>query len=335
MAIFIGEKSLFKQGFVFGKYYPLHKGHLALIKYAKDLCKQLVVVVCASNKELITGGVRAGWLREELAIFSNITILTFDYDEVDLPNTSVANWDVSKVWSSVFKDLVPQVDLVVTAEPYGEYVAQHMGITHVPFAQSSTLVRKNRIEQWSFLPPSVKKYLQKIIFISGAESTGKTVIAEKLAKHYRAALVSEVGRKIIQNSNNFTKEDLYLIAKEHANSIRLAKLTLSPLIIVDTDIFITQSYCQFVFGEHLVIDPQIYSINKADLRLFMNVDVPFVQDGTRMEPEYREALCSSHRHILAKYDQTYEMIGGSDWDYRLTKAKELIDRMIFGDEAMR
>ncbi len=339
MATFIGEKNLFEQGFVFGKYYPLHNGHLALIEYAKGLCRQLVVIVCASSKELIGSSIRANWLKEELAGFANITVLAFDYDEADLPNTSVSSWDVSKVWSEVFNGLVPQADLVVTSEPYGDYVAQYMGITHIAFDQkrltSSTLVRKNRIEQWNFLPSSVKKHLQKTIFISGAESTGKTVMAEKLANHYGAVLVSEVGRKIIKNSNEFTKEDLYLIAEEHANSISTAKLLLSPLVIVDTDIYVTQSYCHFVFGDHLNVDPEIYSLNNADLRLFLNTDVPFIQDGTRMGVEHREALAASHEHVLAKYGQDYEMIYGNDWSFRFTRAVKLIDGMVFGDHAMK
>jgi len=339
MAIFIGEKILFKQGFVFGKYYPLHNGHLALIKYAESICKQLVVIVCASSRELIGSNIRAGWLKEELATFTNITVLTYDYDETDLPNTSVSSWDVSKVWSKVFKGLVPQADLVVTSEPYGDYVAQYMGITHMAFDQkrltSSTLVRKNRIEQWSFLPSSVKKHLQKTIFISGAESTGKTIMAERLANHYGATLVSETGRKIIKNSNSFTQDDLYLVAEEHANLISSAKLTLSPLVIVDTDIYVTQSYCHFVFGDHLNIDPKIYSINSADLRLFLSTDVPFVQDGTRMGSEFREGLSVSHERVLFEYGQGYEMINGDDWDRRFVWAVELIDSMIFGDHAMK
>jgi len=339
MATFIGEKNLFEQGFVFGKYYPLHNGHLALIKHAEGLCKQLVVIVCASTSEFIGSDIRVGWLKQELAAFANITVLAYDYDETDLPNTSVSSWDVSKVWSTVFKGLMPQADLVVTSEPYGDYVAQYMGITHLAFDQkrltSSTLVRKNRIEQWNFLPSSVKKYLQKTIFISGAESTGKTVMAERLANHYGAALVPEVGRKIIKNSNKFTKEDLYLVADEHAKSICSAKLTLSPLVIVDTDIYITQSYCHFVFGDHLNVDPKIYSINRADLRLFLSTDVPFIQDGTRMEAECRERLTASHERVLSKYGQGYATINGDDWEGRFVRAVELIDSMIFGDYAMK
>jgi len=330
---------LFEQGFVFGKYYPLHNGHLELIKYARGLCKQLVVIVCASSKELIGSEIRANWLKEELAAFIDITVLAFDYDEADLPNTSVSSWDVSKIWSETFKGLVPQADLVVTSELYGEYVAQYMGITHVAFEKrlltSSTLVRKNRIEQWNFLPASVKKHLQKTIFISGAESTGKTIMAGMLANRYGAVLVEESARKIIKDSNSFTREDLYIVAEQHANSISLAKLTLSPLVIVDTDIYVTQSYCQFVFGDHLNVDPEIYSFNNADLRLFLNTDVPFTQDGTRMGAEHRETLAASHEYVLAKFGQEYETIHGNDWDFRFASAVTLIEGMIFGDYAMK
>jgi HTH-type transcriptional repressor of NAD biosynthesis genes len=39
------------KAFVFGKFYPFHKGHEAMINFALSKCDFLSVLVCSSDKE--------------------------------------------------------------------------------------------------------------------------------------------------------------------------------------------------------------------------------------------------------------------------------------------
>lgn len=326
---------MFKKGFVFGKFYPLHKGHLEMIQYAIHHCDHLTILVCCSDQEKIPPAIRSGWLYEELVGYPSIQIVEYSYDESLLPNTSVSDRDVSRQWANIFLSLLPDVDLLVTSEPYGDYVAEFMDITHLAFdperkkqAVSASLIRQDAIFFWDFLPDSVKRYFQKIIIISGTESTGKTTLAKNLSEKLPAALVEETGREMIQNSNCFTEADLYVVALTHANAISVAKKQLQPLVIVDTDVYITQSYADFAWGKTLDLPGHIYLHNQPDLRLYLDASVPHVQDGGRLSEEHRNQLDVYHRKTLSSFNQDYSEITGDDWDARSARAQGLVEGLL-------
>ena len=94
-------------------------------------------------------------------------------------------------------------------------------------------------------------------------------------------------------------------------------------MIVDTDVYITQSYAKFTFGNYLKLPKQIYQANRADLRLYLNAEVPFVQDGTRLSEDRRNELDRSHRATLAHFGVAFTEIG-EDWTMRRQKALDAI-----------
>lgn len=325
---------MFHSGFVFGKFYPLHAGHVALINFALKYCTHLDVLVCCSNKEAITSKVRADWIREEFSGIAAINIIEFNYDELLLPNTSISDKDVSRIWAAEFKKILPDASLLVTSEPYGDYVAEYMHISHISFdsgrqreAISASLIRQDILDYWDYLPDSVKRYFQKIVVISGTESTGKTELANFLSSVFKSALVEEAGRALAPNSNMFSIDDLHKTASQHALSIQAAKKSLLPLVVVDTDIYITQSYANFVFGETLDIAQDIYEINKPHVRIFLDASVPFVQDGTRLDENDRNKLDFYHRETLNQYGQFFTEISGADWDARRRESLILVARL--------
>jgi HTH-type transcriptional repressor of NAD biosynthesis genes len=139
--------------------------------------------------------------------------------------------------------------------------------------------------------------------------------------------VLEAGRDVVADSNEFSMEDLELIASLHAERIADASVGKSPLLIIDTDIHITLSYAQFAFEKEPEVDEVIYKRNKADLYLYLNNDVEYVQDGTRMSEEDRNLLDYSHRETLARYKVKYEEITGN-WEERFSKSVALIEKLI-------
>lgn len=326
---------MFDKGFVFGKFYPLHKGHLAMIQFAKCHCKELVVLVCCSDKETITAEIRGNWLREELENDNTIQIQEYSYIESVLPNTSVSDREVSRIWAVEFKSLLPDVDLLVTSEVYGNYVAEFMNIQHKIFDAdrsrqpvSASLIREDLIGFWSFLPNSVKRYFQKTIIISGTESTGKTILAKKLTEALPAVLVEEAGRKLIIDSNHFTEDDLVEVAKSHADAILVAKKQLNPFVIIDTDVYITQSYADFTLGKELDLPNHIYQLNQPDLRLYLDASVPYIQDGGRLSESDRNQLDYFHRKTLKKYQQDYFEVMGKDWEERSSTAQDCVEKLV-------
>jgi HTH-type transcriptional repressor of NAD biosynthesis genes len=326
------------KAFVFGKFLPFHKGHEAMIRFALTKCDFLTVLICCSDKEKVTNTIRKNWIESTFKETQNIEVRVFNYLESDLPNTSVPSSEVSKIWSETFKTLFPDYDLVITSEEYGNYIADFMEIKHISFDNkrnkipvSATSIRQDLFKNWNFLPDSVKPFFAIKIIILGTESTGKTVLSEKLAKHYNCSIVAEAGRELVENSNSFQFETLPLIASEHSKRINDAVLGENPLIIIDTDIHITKSYSKFTFAKELNVNDDIYNSNKGELYIYLNNDVKYIQDGTRLNEADRNLLDFSHREILRQFNIAFVEINGN-WNQRFEKAVNEINQLILANK---
>ena len=322
------------KAFVFGKYLPFHKGHEAMIKYALTKCDFLTVLVCCSDKENISDNIRSLWIKKSFECEQRVEVKLFTYIESELPNSSESSEEISKIWATVFKKLFPDYSILITSEPYGNFVAKYMKIQHIAFDNekklfpvSASLINNDLFSYWNYLPDSVKPYFSIKVIILGTESTGKTVLTKRLSDYFKCSSVSEVGREIIANSNSFDFEDLRTVAEEHSKQIEKTVAGNSPLVIIDTDIHITKSYSRFTFNRELETTEEVYNTNKSDLYLYLNNDVKFVQDGTRLNELDRNRLDLSHRLILAEHKIEYIEIRG-DWDMRFELAIKSINELI-------
>ncbi len=322
------------KAFVFGKFYPFHKGHEAMINFALSKCDFLSVLVCCSNKENISGTIRKSWIEKTFENEKKISVKIFLYSESELPNTSETSKEVSEIWAGIFKKQLPSHSLLITSEPYGDLVAACMNIQHIAFdipkilfPVSATSVRNNLFKNWKFLPDNVKPYFAVKVVILGTESTGKTTLTEALSRRFKCSFVLEAAREIIANSNSFSFNDLIIVAKEHSNRIKRAVSGDSPLVIIDTDIHITKSYSKFVFNKELNVTDDIYDSNKADLYLYLNNDIQYLQDGTRLTEAARNLLDLSHRQVLTDYKIPIVEISGN-WEQRFEKSVEMINELI-------
>lgn len=322
------------KAFLFGKFYPFHKGHEAMIRFALTQCDRLTVLVCCSDRETIPDSVRVSWITKTFAGEENLEVRAFNYKESDFPNTSVSSEAVSAVWSEVFLQLFPDYEAVITSEPYGDFVAQYMGIRHIPFDMAKTIVpiSASKIKQdiqknWNYLPDAVKPHFVKKIVVLGTESTGKTTLTAQLAAYFKGTAVLEAARDIIDDSRKFEFEDLYTVADEHARRIDAAVAGKNPVVFIDTDIYTTMSYGIHFFNRQPDFPQAFFETGKAGLYLYLNADVPHVQDGTRLEESDRNALDVSHRRVLATHHVDYVDITGS-FEERLAMAVAAVERYL-------
>lgn len=322
------------KAFVFGKFLPFHKGHEAMIRFAQTKCDFLSVLVCASDQEKIAGTIRKNWIDDTFSNEQNINVEIFNYLESNLPNTSESSEEVSKVWAEIFLEKFPDYPLLITSEPYGNFVAKFMDIQHISFDNarqsvpvSATKVRKNLFENWDFLPDSVKPYFAIKVVILGTESTGKSTLTKRLAQHFKGSYVQEAGRDLVPDSRDFELEDLALVAEEYAHRINEAATGPAPLIIIDTDIHITKSYAEFCFQKTLKVKEEILKSNQANLYLYLNNDVPHIQDGTRMNEAERNLLDQSHRKTLKDHDINFIEIKGT-YEERFQQSVTLIIKLL-------
>jgi len=322
-----------KKGFVFGKFMPFHKGHEAMISFAASCCDQLTVLVCVSHKEKMPAKLRKQWLVDSFAANPNIDVQLLHYDEEKLSSSSESSRSISAAWANEFKALLPDVQLLVSSEPYGEFVSEYMGIEHhffdlnrTKYPVSGTKIRKNPLANWDYLPDAVKPYYQQKVVILGTESTGKTTLAEFLSTYFSAALVKEMGRELIPNSEKFELEDLKKVAMAHQQETEKAIISLNRLIIFDTDLHITQSYAFHKFGQYLDLPESCYEAQKANLYLYLSSESPYVQDGSRMSLVERNQLEKYHRETLEKFSINYQIVS-TDLETRKAESIAFINQL--------
>lgn len=328
-----------KTGLVFGKFMPLHTGHLSLIEFALNNCNNLHVILCYTQQEEICGPVRELWLKQALEKYKNITLVSFRYDQEELPNSSVSSREISKIWGRAFKKLVPHADILFTSETYGDYLSEYMKIEHMSFDKqrlenlvSANAIRNDPFHYWDFIADEAKPFFVKKVAIVGTESTGKSILTEKLADYFKTVFVPEAGREIVGKTDQCTIEQLYQISELHAQKIEKKILEANKLLFLDTDLNITKSYSLFLFELELNVAQWIEEANKCDLHLFLETDAEYIQDGTRLSGEQRDNLSLYHKRILEKNGIEYISIRGT-WDNRFHIACNIINTKYFSFNA--
>jgi len=305
---------------------PLHKGHLALIDFASRQCDQLFILLCYTKNEVIKGTERETWLQAVATDFSNVTVVSYLYNEDELPNTSESSREVSLLWSKVIATILPNIDIIFSSEMYGGFLADFLGIEHMCFDRerknipiaASTII-EHPLHNWDFISTVAKPYFVKKIILLGTESTGKSTLAKNLAKHFKTVYVPEMARKILKKTIDCKPEHLIAIADLHAKEIISQTKNANRLLFIDTDINITKSYSKYLFKQEIDVACWIEEANRADFYIFLEPDCPFIQDGTRLEDMERNELSLFHKVQLKQAGISYFSIYGN-WEERFEKS---------------
>lgn len=320
-----------KRGLVLGKFHPLHVGHIALINFASQHCDELIVMVCASEQEAISGDLRLEWMEQSFTDKDFIKPVLLNYLEEDLPSTSVASREISGLWAEKIKEFLPPIDIFISSEYYGEYVAESLGCESLIYDLkrkniniSASQILENTFRNWDFLSEAAKPYFVKKICIYGTESTGKSTLTEKLAAHFNTSFVPEMARELIEGTQTCQESDLLDIAELHATTINEKMKFANKILIVDTDLKITSSYSKYLFHKELVVGDWVRKANQFDLYLYLDKKVSFHQDGTRLEEEERNELDVFHYNELVKNNSDYILIDGN-WAQRFERSVEVIN----------
>ena len=157
----------------------------------------------------------------------------------------------------------------------------------------------------------------------GAESTGKSALAARLAGEFDCPLVPEYGRIHAETvGTRFTLDDLLGIAEEQDRRTRAAAEGDPPLVLLDTDPLMTAAWAQMLFGE---VPETLLGYPKADLYLLFAPDVPWEYDDTRFFglPEARAEFAELSEAMLRRAGVTYRTIEG-EWAVREAQARAAI-----------
>jgi len=149
---------------VVGKFAPLHVGHQLLIETAINTADH-VVVLCWSNPDFsfADSEMRASWIR---GLYPVVQVFV---PSGAPPNDSpdVVHQDFT---SNLLLDLEISVDYVVTAEDYGDSLAERLSAGHIriPRSISGTSIRADVSASLEHLHPLVRDYVVERVNHTGA-----------------------------------------------------------------------------------------------------------------------------------------------------------------------
>ncbi len=153
------------------------------------------------------------------------------------------------------------------------------------------------------------------IAILGAESTGKTQLAQTLATHWKAqghsALwVPEVLREWCEREGRTpAPHEQWSICQEQAQRVLQAPVT--DWLVADTTPMMTAIYSDMLFDDASLYDFASAHQRHYDLTLVMALDLPWVADGLQRDgPHVREPVDRLLRAALARGALPYTVIKG-------------------------
>ena len=164
--------------------------------------------------------------------------------------------------------------------------------------------------------------LNRVCF-HGAESTGKSVLAQKLAGERGCPLVSEYGREYCEErGTDLTMADLLAIAAGQDAAMRAACDGDPPLVLLDTDPLMTAAWAEMLFGE---VPEVLLGYAKAERYLLFAPDVPWIADGTRFfgTAEARSRFAAVAEDMLVRANVPFIRIGGG-WAQREAAVRKVL-----------
>ncbi|HVY87916.1 MAG TPA: AAA family ATPase [Hyphomonadaceae bacterium] len=305
-----------KRGFVLGKFMPPHAGHLYLCDFGRAYVGELTILVCSLPDDPIPGELRFKWMKE---LCPSARVVHCQEILPQQPEDDPENfWPI---WREVVKRHHPEpIDVVFASEPYGHRLAAECGARFVPvdeartaFPVSATAIRNDPYSNWRFLPGPVRPYYLKRVALFGAESTGKTTLGAQLARHFDTVVAPEFGRFHTEafGAGATTPEDMRQIVMGHLAGVAAASLRANRVLIEDTDPVLTAIWSDILAGTR---DPWFDRYTDyPDLYLFCDIDLPWVDDGTRYfrDPEDRRKFHLACKRELDSRGVPYVRIQGT------------------------
>jgi nicotinamide riboside kinase len=177
------------------------------------------------------------------------------------------------------------------------------------------------------------------IAIVGAESTGKTTLAQALAQKLaattgrRTAWVAEALREWCDRVGRTP------LAHEQASILRLqherieAAAAAHEIVVCDTTALMTAVYSRQVFGDRSLDERAAALHGRMALTLLTAIDLPWVPDGLQRDgPQVRGPVDAALRELLLSHGLPFTVVAGAG-ELRLQAALAACAPLLRGDTA--
>ncbi|MCX8585534.1 multifunctional transcriptional regulator/nicotinamide-nucleotide adenylyltransferase/ribosylnicotinamide kinase NadR [Gilliamella sp. B3023] len=259
-------------GLIFGKFYPLHSGHIYLIEKALTQVDELHVMLgceATRDKQLFEKSRlprqpqvsdRFSWLKDTFKDRHNIHIYISDETGINYyPN----GW---KEWSDSIKHILSEnkiePSVVFTSEP--QDVTEHERYFGCPVVVidanrefvniSATKIRENPYQNWSFIAQAARPFFVKKVAIIGHDKFNELPL--KLANIYNTQYVSNgyinyIQREIstLENKRYLSENDYLRIAMLHVERMSKSLENANKLLFTSIDFGTLSNYYEQIFGK--------------------------------------------------------------------------------------
>ena len=340
-------------GLIVGKFFPFHKGHLELIKYGKENCQKLIVLMCLEDRFQYPKNYFENISQELKELDSSIIFKVLPEKSYLKYSYSDQDEEVSRAWArAIFENIrhmshtgfhlnprelgqafITKVNKVFSSEVYGDNFAKHLGAEHIVFeleretiSISGTQIREDLISNWDYLTDSSKKSFQRRLVVTGIEGSGKTTFIKTLSEILKPSLVvPEYGAQYCKEFKYPETEDEFeYIRKTQGYLEQVISNQLTPFVICDTNWLTTDSYESFSRG---FTDSELK--NHPDLYLLLTK----VKDGFST---YQSRLPERERLVLKGILESKVRNSGipilEEKAFSLDKLKELLTYKFIKDE---
>jgi HTH-type transcriptional repressor of NAD biosynthesis genes len=327
-----------KVGFIGGKFLPLHLGHIYAIVSASNLVDKLYVILTGSEDrdrmickrdgiKYMPVSVRLAWLGERLVDMENIEILSLHDDQWDdwgsgadkvlnlIPEKLTHVFSAEPQTKKMFEKYYPQADFVLLDRKMVDVSAEEL--------------RKDLYNYWMMLPNIVRAFFVKRIALVGTESSGKSMLARKLAKYYNTNWVHEIGRDYCHRFfDKLTPAMFDSIAMDHFRAVEQSCELSNKILFVDSEAVTTQYYLQMYFNTDSTLIEEIIKRQHFDMVLYLEPDIDWVDDGIRFSGDENARKQNNEKLKQMFTDRGCDFISISgNYNDRFNNAKKLIDAL--------
>lgn len=163
------------------------------------------------------------------------------------------------------------------------------------------------------------------IAITGPESTGKSFLAEELAKHYTCNWVPEFARAYLTKRNGeYEQEDLAEILEGQISSEKKAEAIKNKFLFCDTDPLVLLIWSKVKYKNVDNVIEDAWKNHNYDFHLLLYPDLEWEYDPLRENKDDRLALFSHYITELESTKNPFVVIKGNE-EERLKNAIKAIE----------
>lgn len=332
-----------KIGLYGGKFFPPHRGHVAMALEAAQHVDVLFVAVQWDQdyeQELINNtsftyiapALRVRWLTQVFKDYPHIRVISAY--EKRTPD-HLTDPELVEQYRQL-EHRIGNVDIVFSGEPeytpYFDWVlpnAQHMVLELEPAIPiAATMIREDVFQYWEYLPKPVQQHYARRVAFCGVESSGKTYLSHRLANDVHMTWIPEYGRTYFDELGGYTslemQHDYIHIVAGHLQQLHYSDPT--PLLLLDTDAIYTQYFYMMQHGEkHPILEEVILTdVENIDTYLLLEPYI-FDDDGTRqrLDETQRWENFARLKALYESYGKDVIVISGTG-EERYCQARDIL-----------